>query len=470
VRRRLLAITLATTTLVVVAFLLPLAGLVQSVARDRAVSGAERDAAALAPVLAAPGASGRPADIEAAIARTATGADGRLTVWLPDGTQVGDPTDTGPDADAVTLARRDQLAFSQSSGGGLDLYSPVVTGTEGTSVVRARLPHELLERGVTRSWFVLAGVGMALVVVAGVIADRLGRSLTREATALAGTARTLAGGDPQARVAPGDTPELADAARALNLLADRIDELRTAERARVADLSHRLRTPLTALRLDAEAAANTELTADVDRLEAAVTDLIRTAQRPLHEGAVPQRCDLAAVVRDRVDFWGALADDDGRDWRLAIDVPPGTAALVGLGADEAAAAIDALLGNVFGHTPDGTAYAVTLQVLPGRSEPTGRARRSAGPDRAASDQGTADEGARLDPALDQASVMVDDAGPGIDDPEAVLARGHSEGSSTGLGLDIARRAAEAAGGEIAVDRSPLGGARITLAFPLTHRG
>ena len=40
-RRRLLAITLATTTLVVIAFVLPLAGLVRSVARDRAVSGAE---------------------------------------------------------------------------------------------------------------------------------------------------------------------------------------------------------------------------------------------------------------------------------------------------------------------------------------------------------------------------------------------------------------------------------------------
>ena len=36
---------------------------------------------------------------------------------------------------------------------------------------------------------------------------------------------------------------------ALNLLADRIDELIVADREAVADLSHRLRTPLTALRL-----------------------------------------------------------------------------------------------------------------------------------------------------------------------------------------------------------------------------
>jgi signal transduction histidine kinase len=104
---------------------------------------------------------------------------------------------------------------------------------------------------------------------------------------------------------------------------------------------------------------------------------------------------------------------------------------VGLGAAEAAAAVDALLGNVFGHTPDGTAYDITLAVVPA--------------------------GARL---------WVDDAGPGIPDPEAVLARGHSSARSTGLGLDIARRAAEAAGGHLALSRSDLGGARVELTFPL----
>ena len=50
-RRRLLAITIAATALVVVAFVIPLAGLVRSVAHDRAVSGAERDMAAMAPTL-----------------------------------------------------------------------------------------------------------------------------------------------------------------------------------------------------------------------------------------------------------------------------------------------------------------------------------------------------------------------------------------------------------------------------------
>jgi len=55
---------------------------------------------------------------------------------------------------------------------------------------------------------------------------------------------------------------------------------------------------------------------------------------------------------------------------------------------------------------------------------------------------------------------VQDAGPGFD-PSAG-ARGVSGAGSTGLGLDIARRTAESAGGTLTVDRSPLGGARVTV--------
>jgi signal transduction histidine kinase len=94
------------------------------------------------------------------------------------------------------------------------------------------------------------------------------------------------------------------------------------------------------------------------------------------------------------------------------------------------AALDALLGNVFEHTPDAAAFGVTLR--------------------------------RAD--VRDAELLVDDAGPGLDPGR--IRRGRSGGGSTGLGLDIARRTAEAAGGSIAVGRSPLGGARIALTFPL----
>lgn len=422
-RRRLLLVVLATTTLVVVAFAIPLGALVRSVARDRAISAAERDAAALAPVLAL---TTDPDAVRSAVERTTLGAEGRLTVVLPDGTVVGDPTPV--DADALALARVRQRTFSVEDGAGRWSYAAVVTGAGGVSVLRARIPAGELDAGVGAAWVALAGVALGLVFAAAVVADRLARSLTREAVGVAATARALAGGDPSARVVPGTTPELAEAAGALNLLADRIDALRAAERERVADLSHRLRTPLTALRLDADRAGQPEVSAGVDRLEAAVTELVRSARRPLHHSPVGARCDVAAVARERLAFWSALADDDGRAW--AGDVPDEPLE-VARSADELGATLDALIGNVFAHTPEGTPY-------------------------------------RLEVAVDDASsvvVAVDDGGPGIGDPAAVLERGRTGAASTGLGLDIARQAAEGAGGSISVGPSPMGGARVELRLP-----
>jgi signal transduction histidine kinase len=65
-----------------------------------------------------------------------------------------------------------------------------------------------------------------------------------------------------------------------------------------------------------------------------------------------------------------------------------------------------------------------------------------------------------------AHLVVEDVGPGIDAPEAALGRGATRAGSTGLGLDIARQAAEAAGGRIEVGRSALGGARVAVVVPL----
>ncbi len=303
-RRRLLVVTLAVTSLLVAAFAIPLALLVRDVARDRALTDAERDVAAIAPVLAATTTDREVLD--GAIASTATGRDGRLTIVLPGGDRVGG---TGAiDDDAVALADERRVAFSRQTSDGTDVYSPVVVadqdgdGRSDVVVIRAHVPAAALRDGVTTAWLILAAVAVALLAIAVAATDRLARSVTRPAADLAATSRALATGDPTARAAVAGPPEIASVAEAINLLADRIDELRAVERERVADLSHRLRTPLTALRLDAEATGSEVLIADVERLEAEVSELIRTARRPLHE-TVAVRCDLAAVAAERATFW-----------------------------------------------------------------------------------------------------------------------------------------------------------------------
>lgn len=413
-----MAVALATTSLVAVAFAVPLALLARNVARDRALTAAERDVAALAPVLAL---TTDTALIGAAIARTDTGAAGRITVWMADAS-VGDPAPVEPAQ--YELARRQRLSFSARSHAETVLFQPVLTGTGDVAVVRARIPDAELSKGVRSAWAALAAVAAGLVAAAVLIADALGRSVTRPARRVAVVARRLGHGELDVRADPGGPPEIADAAQALNFLADRIEGLLAAERERVADLSHRLRTPLTALRLDAEAADVPALTAGVDRLQQAVTDLIGAARRPL--GVTAPTCDVGALSRERAEYWGALADEQGRPWDC--QVVSGTL-IVAIPADEAEAAIDALVTNVFTHTPEGTAYLVTA----------GR------------------EGAEI-------VVAVEDAGPGIADP-AVLERGRSGAGSSGLGLDIARSSAEGAGGRLEIGASPLGGAKVALRLP-----
>ena len=58
-------------------------------------------------------------------------------------------------------------------------------------------------------------------------------------------------------------------------------------------------------------------------------------------------------------------------------------------------------------------------------------------------------------------MIVEDAGPGLPTRE-VLARGTSGGGSSGLGLDIVRRGAEASGGGMAVLPGTHGGTRVVL--------
>jgi signal transduction histidine kinase len=213
----------------------------------------------------------------------------------------------------------------------------------------------------------------------------------------------------------------------VNRLATRIGELLAHERESVADLSHRLRTPVTALRLDADALPagpdRERLVADVDELDRQVDALIREARRPEREG-VRARCDARAVAEERVEFWRPLAEDQERV--VTVDLVPGPCPVRAAQTD-LEAALDALIGNVLSHTPDGTGLTVRLSAAP-------------------------DGGAVL---------VVADEGPGFPDL-SVLHRGRSGAGSTGLGLDIARRTAEATGGSLELGRAPGGGGQVVL--------
>ena len=141
-------------------------------------------------------------------------------------------------------------------------------------------------------------VGLALVAVAVLLADRMARTIVRPVKALADAAGRLGEGDLSVRIEPEGPPEIVQAAVAFNRLGHRVGELLAAERELVADLSHRLRTPLTALRLDAEGIADLEdrpaaIAEDADELSGPVDAVIRQARRPVRARRSGPRADVA---------------------------------------------------------------------------------------------------------------------------------------------------------------------------------
>ena len=423
-RRQISLLVAATTSAVVLAFLIPLGLLVRTLAEDRALASASQEAQGVAALVAAVSDERQLADLVASV-----GERSRLqtSVSQPDGTSTG-PAPAGPDAARLERARDGEAFTARTRDGSARVYVPVVTQS-GTAVVRTVVPPSELHRGLTAAWATIAGLGLLLLTGSLVAADRLGRRVAAPITEVSLVAHRLREGEMTARADVTGPAEVADLASSLNRLADRIGELLRIEREAVADLSHRLRTPITALRLDVDAVQPPDvadrLADHVEHLQRTVDAIVKEARRPVLT-SLDRTCDAAAVVRERVEFWSALAAEQGR--AVAVEVPV-TDVPAALDASELADALDVLLDNVFAHTPEGTGFEVALS------------HDSAGAVR----------------------LEVIDEGPGLADP-SLTERGVSGAGSTGLGLDIVRRTARAAGGELVVRRGVRGGTVAMVTF------
>jgi signal transduction histidine kinase len=397
-----------------VLLLLVLFGLVQWRAlTSDAVAEAAAQAATVADAVTEPA-----ADVRTAVDRTPAGRAGDLAVHLPDRTIGSTHLTSRP------LPRR---GVSPAPGGSV-LLTPAAMPGGAVAVVEVYLPRWAVLGPWLRALGMMAAGGVVAVGLAGLVGWLRTRPLVASVRAIVAAASTIGRGRTGVPVPPSDAAEIAQLMGTLNQISLRVEQLVASEREFVADLSHRLRTPLTALRLDSESIGEGPVAERVrhavSALETDVDHLIRSAAQATR--LVVANCDLAKVVRDRMAFWTTLADHQGR--RCECDCEVG-AAPIGLSDKDAGAVVDSLLGNVFAHTTAGTPFAASVVRYAG-----------------------------------WVTLVVEDGGPGILDTEAALRRGASGHGSTGLGLDIARHAVEATGGTIHVDRGRLGGARIRLRF------
>jgi signal transduction histidine kinase len=293
-------------------------------------------------------------------------------------------------------------------------------GTRGAARVTASAPSSEVRDRVLRSWLLIAALAAVAVGLAYALAARQARRLSRPLEVVAEGSARLGEGDFSVRVADAGVPEIDAIAHALNRSAGRIARLVGREREFSSNVSHQLRTPLTALRLRLEEAARDDAdpatvreeleaaTREADRLEATVADLLAYARAESDRGAV----DLGAVVARHVDTWTPMVRDAGRQLRLDRD---GAGPLVGASSGTVGQVLDVLMDNALRHGAGAIRVAVTAE--PGWGV-----------------------------------VAVEDGGAGVaaGDRDRIFERGASGGDGAGIGLHLARALAVADGGALRV--------------------
>jgi signal transduction histidine kinase len=314
--------------------------------------------------------------------------------------------------------------------------APIGSSDEPIGAVVLLSPVGAYADHATDIWLGLGGLGVGILVLTGLIGLGLARSFSRPLAQLEAAVADFGEGRLATRAAVERGPEeIRDLAGQFNLMADRLEGLVSAQTRFVADASHQLRSPLTALRLrlenleaeldddagDALAAAGRE----VARLSRLVDGLLTLTRA---DGPAPQRhaVDVGEVIAERCDAWAALAAERRVSLERGGPVTHARASLVPGDLDQI---LDNLLANALDASPAGTTIEVTLR--PGRRE-------------------------RL-------SLHVTDHGPGMDEEDRARAFDRfwqgpgARGGHSGLGLAIVRQLAHRNGLDVVLDPTPGGG-------------
>jgi len=436
-RRQIGWLTAATTSAVVLAFVIPLCLLVRTLAEDRALANADQEARNVAILV-----SGLHSDPR--LARLVRRLDERspeasTSLLMSDGRVLG-TADPQMAADPAVVRAGQGEAFTTVDAAGARILIPVLTEA-GTLVIRTTVEAADLHRGVARAWAGIISLGAALLVAALLVSVRLAGRISTPVTDLASVAHRLREGHLEARAEPSGPPETVELGVALNRLAERIVELLAAERAAVGDLAHRLRTPVTALRLDVDSVRDPVVTArlqeHIAQLQRTVDAIVKDARRPVRT-AMAASCDAVRVVRERAAFWSALAEDQDR--AVDLDVPAGSLP-VAVDETDLRDVLDIVVDNVFAHTSEGVPLAIRLASLG-----------------------------------DTATLSVRDEGGGFDvHHDGADGAGGAGGAGervgfTGLGLQIMRRAVAGFGGEVEVRSTPGQGTEVLVHLPRDRSG
>ncbi|MCS7476573.1 sensor histidine kinase [Umezawaea endophytica] len=329
----------------------------------------------------------------------------------------------------------------------LVLAEPVLIGGEVRGAVVTFSPTDKSRSQVLIWWSVLL-TGSALVLALGVLAALpLVRWTLRPVQRLDdATGKLLAAvvsGRPVTPVGSSSgPPELRQLSRSFDQMAANVGDALAAQRAFVADASHQLRNPLTALKLrlsnleghvDAEAEVHqVAALAEADRLNRILDELLSMA-RAESSSVDPVVVDVDRAVAGRLSAWQPAAV--AKNVHLVLDGEPGGTALAPPRGVEAI--LDALLDNAFKFTREDTLVHVDVRRRDG-----------------------------------WVKISVRDQGPGLEPDELDRAtdrfwrsQAHQNVSGSGLGLSIVRRVVERVDGEVVLESPEDGGLAVIVTIP-----
>jgi signal transduction histidine kinase len=440
-RRRLLASYLSLAAVILLVLEIPLGVLGVRREHDLITAQAQRDATALAVLVQESLEHPQAHDLNDLVRRyqKATGnevvvvdASGRTLVEVdPNERQ---DVDVGNADLAAALNGHSSTRLTTDEGRPVVVTTVPVQGDAGASgAVIVTVPATAAEHRIHLLLLGLGVVAAAVLAVTTLVGLALARSVSRPLSRLEDSAARLGAGQLSSRAVSTGPAEVRALANAFNEMADRLEELVTAQHRFVADASHQLRSPLTALRLRLENLQNAHPDA-TDELEGATNEVLRLSRLidgllalTRAEGARAERqvIDVTNVLEERQDAWSALADERTVDLVVAESTSAaGTAAQV----DRAYARVvpgdleqilDNLLANALDATPAGGHIALSAN----------------------GDRG-------------HVILHVRDTGPGMTADERACAfdrfwRGTAAGDgSTGLGLAIVHQLVRANGGDI----------------------
>ncbi len=313
---------------------------------------------------------------------------------------------------------------------------PVASGGVVHGAARITYPTSALDERVRHYWLGLTGIAAVALALAVALGVWLARWASQPLVRLETAAAVAAGGDLTARAPVEGPPEVRSVALAFNDLVSRLHGLLVSQQEFVADASHQLRTPLTALRLrlenlerDVAADGRRDLdaaVAEVDRLGELVDGLLALARADAGD-APAEALEVERVVRERVDAWSAV----GAERRVMLTAALRPVPDVHAARERVEQVLDNLLSNALEASPAGSTVVVELAARDGAVE-----------------------------------IVVRDEGPGLSDEEKLRAFDRfwrkREDPGSGLGLAIARRLVERDGGLLTLRDAPGGGLAATV--------